>query len=65
MRRTDRTAGIPIFGQPIHNREILEDIQPDSFRLERQVSSDGGNTWRSEIRFSYRRMAEGDPLSER
>ena len=50
-----------LYQQVLHAREVLTDIQTDSFRLEREVSMDGGETWVPEIRFTYTRMAEEDP----
>ncbi len=47
-----------IYDQILHTREIVHEIQPDSFRLDREVSLDGGNTWQPDIRFTYTRMTD-------
>ncbi len=53
-RDTDTTT--QIYAQTFHTREIVHEIQPDSFRLDREISVDGGNTWQPDIRFTYTRM---------
>ncbi len=59
---SNRDTGTPtqVYGQAYHAREILHDIEPDSFKLDREISTDGGNTWHPDIRFTYTRMHDGD-----
>ncbi len=60
---SDLETGTPtrVYAQTIHTREILHDIEPDSFRLDREISVDGGNTWQPDIRFTYTRMTGDVP----
>ncbi len=48
-----------IYQTTLHTREILHDLQPDSFKLDREISSDGGEHWLPAIRFVYSRSPEG------
>ncbi len=48
---------VQIYQQTLHAREILHDIRPDGFKLDREVSTDGGESWAPEIRFIYTRMS--------
>ncbi len=56
--RTD--TPVRILRLSFHAREILHDIQPDSFKLDREVSPDGGQSWVPDIRFVYTRIPEDD-----
>ncbi len=49
---------IQIHQLTLHARETLHDVQADSFKLNREVSNDGGEHWAPEIRFTYTRIAE-------
>jgi outer membrane lipoprotein-sorting protein len=49
----DTGTGWTAKGRTVHHREVISDIQPDSFRLDWEVSLDGGETWLPELRFSY------------
>jgi len=49
---------IEIYGQPRHVREVLYDLAPDSFRIDREISVDNGATWVPEIHFVYTRTGE-------
>ncbi len=57
---TNRRADTPIriYAMTIHTREVFHDIGPDSFRLDREVSMDGGEHWGPDIRFTYTRIRE-------
>lgn len=59
MVLTNLESGTPVTMHQLtlHVRETLHDIRPDSFELEREVSADGGKSWRPAIRFSYARIA--------
>ncbi len=48
---------VKVYQLTLHAREIFHDIQPDSFKLDREISNDGGETWLPEIRFTYTRIA--------
>ncbi len=49
---------IQIYQQPLFAREILHDIRPDSFKLDREVSADGGEHWGPALRMTYTRINE-------
>ncbi|MCP3964267.1 MAG: DUF1579 domain-containing protein [bacterium] len=53
-------TAVRLHQQTLHAREVLHHVQADSFRLDREVSVDGGETWGPEIRFTYTRIAEQD-----
>ncbi len=57
---TNLETGTPIqiFQQTLHAREILHDIRRDSFKLDREVSPDGGEHWGPALRMTYTRIAE-------
>ncbi len=57
---TNLETGTPtqIYQLTIHARETFHDITPDSFRLEREMSMDGGEHWMPDIRFHYTRIIE-------
>lgn len=60
---SNRDTGTPVllFGQSFHVRENLHELHPDSFRLDREVSPDGGNTWLPDLRLTYTRLADDPP----
>ncbi|NJL26745.1 MAG: hypothetical protein HC897_02150 [Thermoanaerobaculia bacterium] len=47
------------FGQTFNDRELLDEIGPDGFRLEIERSNDGGATWVGLARFRYIRRPDG------
>ncbi len=49
---------VQIHQQTFHVRETYHDLGPDAFRLDREVSNDGGETWMPDLRFTYERIAE-------
>ncbi len=44
-------------GQRFHAREVTYDIAADSFKVEWQISTDGGESWVSDAEFIYSRKA--------
>lgn len=49
-----------VYQQAFHLRETLYDLTPDRFLLDREVSLDGGETWRLDLRFTYQRITITD-----
>lgn len=49
------------YGVTRHTREVLSEIEPDSFVRVRETSLDGGATWTPAIRFRYTRNLETTP----
>jgi outer membrane lipoprotein-sorting protein len=46
------------FGQTFHTRTRLADVEPDSFRIEEETSTNGGENWRLLGRRTYTRVEE-------
>lgn len=49
-----------LYDQTIYVREVLHDLEPDAFKLDRELSTDGGETWVPDLRLSYTRMRDSD-----
>lgn len=49
-----------IHDQGLHVRETLANVTADSFRIERELSRDGGKTWWTELRLHYERSPGSD-----
>lgn len=47
---------VQLGGQTLHGRQILHDPSPDGFRMEWQMSTDGGETWVTNTRLTYSRQ---------
>lgn len=45
-------------GRTYHHREVIYDVEPDRFKLDWEVSLDGGRTWLPELKYSYVRRFE-------
>ncbi len=45
-------------GQTYHMRERVYEVKPDRFKVDQELSTDGGKTWIAFARFDYRRQIE-------
>ena len=60
VSNTGTDTPVQVYQQAFHLRETLYDLGPDAFKLDREVSLDGGETWRVDFRFRYTRSETGD-----
>lgn len=51
---------VDVYAESLHTRETLHDLQADSFRLDREISRNGGDSWLPAVRFTYTRITDGD-----
>ncbi len=48
-------------GQTYHTRELIYDLEPDRFKVDRELSTDGGEIWFAAARFVYTRQTPDPP----
>ena len=53
-----------MFGQTIYERMRLYDIEADSFKIERENSVDGGETWAVMQKLAYTRKSDSTQSEE-